>query len=489
MKTELESEYVQIQQEVDFLPTLISGKTYKSNGIGTVIASSNNSSFKYAKIACKKGDIFAINGFGGNSNAWPCIVTDANDIVLFGQTSSYLTGGVYQVTQDSAAWLYVSVYNATPSVLKKLAVSADGTLVIPPEYANVGCMATTGSTGIYNGVVGFGIPLALRPGDVVKIKFNSFNNYRGYLLKDENMAFIGYISDSSLNAETLFSWNGSGIAYLYVNGNNSWWKPQVTRYARETVAAMKNYGKRMVALGDSITSYDASDIGELVRGHIGMAFCRTATQIDWGNIAEGLATICNWSDTIEDFTHSGANHNRTLPNEVLKLLQHTTTEGAQITWHINSNNTDYSIDTTVATGTGYTADKPDLIYISMGTNDSVTTDDFSEVIAQSYGALTKLTICSSLRWCLETLQNVYPDATIVCVIPIKRGTRTVAEQEAKNELIRKMCNYMAIPVVDGYNISGYSPLSYGIYSTDQIHPNNHTQRIARSIAAQVDALI
>ena len=76
----------------------------------------------------------------------------------------------------------------------------------------------------------------------------------------------------------------------------------------------------------------------------------------------------------------------------------------------------------------------------------------------------------------------------MCVTPIKRGTRTTAEMEAKCTLIKKICNYMAIPVVDGYNISGYSPLSYGIYSSDQIHPNSYTQRVARSIAAQVNAL-
>lgn len=492
IENDLENNYEKKALEVDYLSSVVSGKAYKSSGIGTTIVSSSNASFYYAKVPCKKGDVFGIITTG-HINAFPAIITDANDIVLWSSgTSSSSFGGVLVISQDNAAYLYVSSYSSTITKLTKLAVKSEDTIVVDSSYAKGNMLSITNGFYTNTGYFGISIPMLMKKGDVAKIKFKSYQNYRGYLLRNADGTMAGYISDTDLAAETLFCWNGDNDVYLYVNSATNY-PPSIIKYSKSAAIAMKNYGKRMVALGDSITSYDASDIGELVRGHLGMTFLKTSTQVDFGNIAEGNATICNWSNTTDTCEHnsaavSGTYVNRTLPNEVLQLLQHITAEGEQISWHINSDNSDHSLATSVGTGAGYTDDIPDLIYIAMGTNDTVTTDDFDEVIAQTYSQLTKLTICSALRWCLETLQNVFPKATIVCVTPIKRGTRSIAEMEAKCALIKKICNYMAIPVVDGYNISGYSPLSYGLYSSDTIHPNTNTQRIARSIAAQVDAL-
>lgn len=493
IKSDLESNYQKKTIEVDYLPSVTTGTAYVSSGIGNTIAVATHSSFYSAKIPCKKGDMFGIIA-SGFQNAWPAIITDANNKVLW--ASGYAQakfGGILEIAQDNAAYLYVSSYNNPIQRLTKLAFTPGDTITVDSSYAQAAMLNSNNGLGTYNNYVGISIPMLMQKGDVVKIKFRGTAIYRGYLLRNAAGSIIGSLSDEDLNAETLFCWNGDEDVYLYVNGQSSN-PPYIIKYAKNAAIAMKNHGMKMAAMGDSITSYGASDVGELVRGHIGMSFLRTSTQIDWGNIAEGQATICNWSNTTETLIHNsspvdGVYVNRTLPNQVLQLLRHVTAEGSQISWHINSDNSNHSIDTTVATGGGYTTDIPDLIYIGMGTNDSVTTDDFNTVIGQTYSQLTKLTICSALRWSLETLQNVFPKAVIVCVTPFKRGTRTTAEQEAKCNLIKKMCNYMAIPVVDGYIISGYSPLSYGLYSSDQIHPNTNTQRVVRSIAAQVDALI
>jgi len=486
VQTEMENGYEKVLREINYSSQIVTGKAYNTTAIGASITSVTNASFSSIRIPCKKGDIFAIKT-KGLSNIKPVIVGDADEKALYYLTNSNSCGGVFEVGQEGAAYLYVSGYTSL-SMIKKLPYRHDDTIIVDDTYADASMMPVTGSAGTYNGYYGFGIPFLMKKGDVAKVKFRSFNNYRGYLIADLTGVLKAYLSDTDLTGDILVCNNTDSDFYMYVNGKNTD-GIRIQKYATTAAFAMKNHGKRMYAMGDSITSYDASDIGEFVRGELGMSFPMKGTQVDFGNLAEGLATICNWEDTTQDFTHSGTAHNRTLPNEVLKLLQFVTPLGEQISWTIKSNNTTYTIDTTVATGLGGTTEKPDLIFIAMGTNDSVITDDFDTVVSQNYGNLTKLTICSSLRWCLETLQNKFPEATIVCVTPIKRGTRTVAEQEAKRDLIIKMCNYMAIPVVDGYNISGYSPYTYGIYSSDQIHPNTFTQRIARSIAAQVNALI
>ena len=485
VQTEMENGYEKVLREINYSSQIVTGKAYNTTAIGASITSVTNASFSSIRIPCKKGDIFAIKT-KGLSNIKPVIVGDADEKALYYLTNSNACGGVFEVGQEGAAYLYVSGYTSL-SMIKKLPYRHDDTIIVDDTYADASMMPVTGSAGTYNGYYGFCIPFLMKKGDVAKVKFRSFNNYRGYLIADLTGVLKAYLSDTDLTGDIMICNNTDSDFYMYVNGKNTD-GIRIQKYATTAAFAMKNHGKRMYAMGDSITSYDASDIGEFVRGELGMSFPMKGTQVDFGNLAEGLATICNWEDTTQDFTHSGTAHNRTLPNEVLKLLQFVTPLGEQISWTIKSNNTTYTIDTTVATGLGGTTEIPDLIFIAMGTNDSVITDDFDTVVSQNYGNLTKLTICSSLRWCLETLQNKFPEATIVCVTPIKRGTRTVAEQEAKRDLIIKMCNYMAIPVVDGYNISGYSPYTYGIYSSDQIHPNTFTQRIARSIAAQVNAL-
>lgn len=125
----------------------------------------------------------------------------------------------------------------------------------------------------------------------------------------------------------------------------------------------------------------------------------------------------------------------------------------------------------------------------MGTNDNNIIDDFEAVIAQDYGSLTRKTICSAMRWAIETLQNAYPEAIIIACTAIHRGTRNLAETKAKNEIIKKICDYMAIPVVDSFSICGFNPYTYGIYSSDTIHPNTKTARIGNSIAAQVKSYV
>lgn len=487
-------DYEKAVKYVDYSGQIQEGKGYFNNN-GTITTRSASSGYTYrsVKIKCAKGDIFAIVT-GGVTNINPVIISDSSEHVLWFSKDGGTSGGIFEVNYDNAAYLYVSAnQDYQIEVIKKLPLKHEDLIEVDSSYARSLLYATNGGFYEYSGYVGIDLPMVLKKGDTVRLKGKSYQNYRAYLLQKMNGTYLSAISDTDLSIEGYFTWMGDEDVYLYVNGLASD-LPYITKFPKAAAATLKHYGKKIATLGDSITSYAASDMGELVRSHLGMVFLRSGNQIDWGNLAEGNATICNFAGTTENFSYAdgtvvnGVYVNRTLPNEVLKLLRHTAAEGAQIAWHIASDDSDHSIDTSVATGAGYTTDIPDVIYIAMGTNDWSTTDDFSTVIAQTYSQLDKLTICSSLRWCLETLQNVYPKAAIVCVTPIVRTQRPTAEMEAKCELIKKICAYMAIPVVDGYHISGFSPLSQKIYSSDYIHPNSYTQRIARSIAAQVDAL-
>lgn len=487
IKEDLKTNYRKKDKEEDYSDSIKSGLAYYGT-VGSAIQSRSNASFKSVKIACEKGTMFKINA-AGYGNAHHITVIDSSNIVLgivdFGIN---IVGGVFEVPWDNAVYFYLSA--GTISTIIKLPTLHDDSYVV--NNAANGMYAITGSINTYTNYKGIGVPFLLKKGDVVKITGKSYQNCRAYLLMSLSGTYIGSFSDTDAYlTDIYYTYMGEADVFLYVNGYTSQ-DVRIEKLSKDAAMTLRWRTRKMVAMGDSITSYDASDFGEYIRGTLGCPWCST-NQPDWGNLAEGNATICNWENTTDTFTHDsaavgGTHVNRTLPNEVLQLLQHVTAEGEQITWTIKSDNSTHSIDTSVAVGTGYTSDIPSLIVIAMGTNDSNTTDDYSTVISQSYSNLTKLTICSALRWSLETLQNKFPSASIVCVTPIKRGTRTTAEMEAKCALIKKICNYMAIPVVDGYNISGFSPLSYGIYSSDQIHPNSYSQRVARSIAAQVNTL-
>ena len=494
MKDELKADIEAIDEKFDAKEIVFSKFTttgYRGT-VGSTVIEASNPSFKGIKIAVTKGDIFEIdvNSYG---NAHGVLILDSDNKVLFNNhnANSIRECGILEIWQEKAAFLCVSgdrIYT-----LKKLAYKHDDAYEVSlNSKAGISYLGEF----IYNSSLSsISLPIYLKDGDIVKIDGAAYASFRSYSIESLITGNILQMSDIDIKLKDLLL-VAKEECVVYVNGTTS--SPaKVKKIGTESAKALLaiGYGKKIAFLGDSITSYQASDMAEFVRGYLGCIYLHNNTILDYGNFAEGNATACDKEGTEITFGYAdgkfvdGAYVNRVLSNEVLKLLQHTTVNGEQITWHIASNNKDYNVDTSLGVGTGFVDDKPDVIYIAMGTNDNNTTDDFDTVISQDYGSLTRKTICSAMRWAIETLQNAYPEAIIIACTAIHRGTRNLAETKAKNEIIKKICDYMAIPVVDSFSICGFNPYTYSIYSSDMIHPNTKTARIGNSIAARVKSYL
>lgn len=497
LKAELQAEITAIDEKYDskeIVYTEFTATGYRGT-VGSTVAEATHASFKGIKIAVSKGDIFEID-VQGYGYAQGVLILDASNTVLF---DNFVSGnaracGTIEIWQEDAAYLCVS--GSAIYTLKKLALKHDDAYEVSIN-TNWGLSYNgTKYSFIFNALLSsITLPIYLKEGDAVNINGAALNNYKAYYTKSLTTDNTMPMSDINVELKDLL-FVAKEDCLLYVNGTTAY-KANVKKLSSEAANALLavGYGKKMAFMGDSITSFDASDMAEFVRGSLGGIYLQNVAKLDYGNFAEGNATACDQEGTAINFSYadttlvSNVYVNRVLSNEVLKLLQHNTAEGEQITWHIASNNTDYNVDTAAGVGTGFVDDKPDVIYIAMGTNDNNTTDDFDVVIAQDYGSLTRKTICSAMRWAIETLQNVYPDAVIVACTAIHRDTRTLAETQAKNELIKKICNYMAVPVVDSFALCGFNPYTYSIYSSDKIHPNQKTARIGKSIGAQVKSYV
>lgn len=92
-----------------------------------------------------------------------------------------------------------------------------------------------------------------------------------------------------------------------------------------------------------------------------------------------------------------------------------------------------------------------------------------------------------MRWAIETLQNVYPQARICIATAIWRGTKNI---EPHNEVIREIAKRMAVPIIDAFYESGFTRYTSSLYSSDSIHPNRNGAQnmIAEYLAGKIKSL-
>lgn len=203
---------------------------------------------------------------------------------------------------------------------------------------------------------------------------------------------------------------------------------------------------KFACMGDSITSNQVTNIGDLVRQKINGVYLQESEKdsdenvgnitTEFGNLACGWAKMCDvWSNG-ENTTpyrllkspNTGEAYN-VLSNQVLRLAQHTTALGEQVIITA-PDGTSIEIPTELGTGKGYTDDKPDVIYIAISTNDSwsyVGENDWLTVREQKFNELKRNTIPSALRWAIIALQSLYPSAFIFVCTPLQKIESIVTE--------------------------------------------------------------
>ena len=272
---------------------------------------------------------------------------------------------------------------------------------------------------------------------------------------------------------------------------------EVKKYLVKDFANLK-----YMCFGDSIISDGFCGIGTKINNELGSQMIK--------NFAKGGATASDWHiDGVKQTTVSfGAVDNTKTPinvlsNQVYSALRHTTASGQKIKWN-HPINGEFSLDETIGTGQGNVTDIPDIIFISISTNDGCTwdannnattipVDDTETVLSQSYPNLTKNSIASGLRWAIETLQSAYPDASIFVSSPLQTDRSMAASYpEAfsisagmlKRKIIEEVCTYCSVNYIDGFGRSGYSML----ISDDNsgLHPNEkYRNKIAKFYANKI----
>lgn len=110
---------------------------------------------------------------------------------------------------------------------------------------------------------------------------------------------------------------------------------------------------------------------------------------------------------------------------------------------------------------------PDIILFAFGTNDRVVTDEDKNfesqfVVNNEYIPLTSVdrtTFGGAMRYCMEKLHELYPNAQVFIMTPIQSSEKTSGngtgwyyeKLKPKADLIKSLGNRMSIPVIDCFN--------------------------------------
>lgn len=245
--------------------------------------------------------------------------------------------------------------------------------------------------------------------------------------------------------------------------------------------------KKFVCLGDSIWSDQVAGIGTIISSDLKAKLV--------GNFAVGWATASDWHDETKNITpqtltepNNTDTADNVLSNQVRRVLQWTTAKDQQITWH-HPLDGDFNIDKSIGVGLGHTEDIPDVIAISISTNDGknnhcLVKDDVDDVINQDYKSLSRISIASAIRWAIETLRSAYPNVQIFVCTPLQTNSSNTwmsyQNNLQKSEIIKKICQYCSVPVIDQFSNSGFSKMmTVAGTAGDYIHPTgNWKQKIA-----------
>lgn len=253
--------------------------------------------------------------------------------------------------------------------------------------------------------------------------------------------------------------------------------------------------KKYACFGDSIWSNQVAGLGTLVQQDL------NAKMI--GNFAVGWATCQDWfnsDNNISPITLKTPQNSDTadnvLSNQIRRLLQWTTAEGQTIKWQ-HPVDGEFSINSSVGTGLGHTDDIPDIIAISISTNDGKhqqcgnLEDDTDTVFQQHYKDLKRNSIASGLRWAIETLQSAYPNSQIYVCTPLQTsGANTWMSYQnnlKKAEIIKKVAAFCSVPVIDQFSESGLNNQTVVKGTSDGVHPTGEWKnRIAQFDAHHIN---
>lgn len=228
--------------------------------------------------------------------------------------------------------------------------------------------------------------------------------------------------------------------------------------------AFRPTGKKLIALGDSITALGTGNTGWL-KYFVEKTGCELIA-----NVATNSAVLRDNANTVYDGNPQQSNQaNNVLGNQVQKIINN-----------------------------GYEA--PDIIMIAIGTNGGIAInkeqiraayyDDSNALIPREN--VDRTTDAGAYRWCLETLHAAYPAATVFWCTPIMgyQGTRSADNAVNYAESLRIATEYTGQILIDTIRcgINGVNEVSgaNGEFLVDGLHPNaNGAKRIGYYNASKV----
>lgn len=190
---------------------------------------------------------------------------------------------------------------------------------------------------------------------------------------------------------------------------------------------------------------------------------------------------------------SGDTKNNVIFNQVLRFAQKITPKGEIISFTHPKTGETFTIPSDKGLGTEE-IEIPNIIIIACGINDATQVGesgvgDFNSIILQTWNEQKRQYLFSSIRWAVESLKILAPDARIFLATPLYSTYYTAEIVDTIRDAIIKMGKYAGCSNPINLSDAGISLLfenhqSNGKYLEDGLHPNNRGRLLLARYYAQ-----
>lgn len=190
---------------------------------------------------------------------------------------------------------------------------------------------------------------------------------------------------------------------------------------------------------------------------------------------------------------NGDTKNNVIFNQVLRFAQKITPKGEIISFTHPKTGETFTIPSDKGLGTEE-IEIPNIIIIACGINDATQVGesgvgDFNSIISQTWNEQKRQYLFSSIRWAVESLKILAPDARIFLATPLYSTYYTAEIVDTIRDAIIKMGKYAGCSNPINLSDAGISLLfenhqSNGKYLEDGLHPNNRGRLLLARYYAQ-----
>ena len=322
-------------------------------------------------------------------------------------------------------------------------------------------------------------------------------NTKGLLVAYRYTSNVG----NKLNKVMYHHPNNPDSYWEIANDNFSWYSTEyqleyINQYTFGNLKQFFNFipSLKYLILGDSITAENYSWTN---------LFARLVNAEKLTNLAVAGA---HWNDYYRDGIDvteidlsgnfddgSGDTKNNVIFNQVLRFAQKITPKSEIISFTHPKTGETFTIPSDKGLGTEE-IEIPNIIIIACGINDATQVGesgvgDFNSIISQTWNEQKRQYLFSSIRWAVESLKILAPDARIFLATPLYSTYYTAEIVDTIRDAIIKMGKYAGCSNPINLSDAGISLLfenhqSNGKYLEDGLHPNNRGRLLLARYYAQ-----